>query len=306
MVPSGRCTYLPFELLILNPSPVSAGFQDLDYLIKAYAMNYVYAASLFKQENPSAQVSSKPSVLAMAPEYDEIPVEINQANYKNTRMYRGPLNWNQEEIAQINDHFSGEYLRGREATEGSFKARSANHDVLHMAMHALVDSEDASRSSLLFARDGSEDEDGLLFTEELYGMNLPANMVVLSACNTGLGQVREGEGMMSLGRAMAYAGCASIVTSYWAVDDKSTAELMALFYSELADGRSKQDALRNAKLQYLDQARGVAAHPYYWGGFVLFGEAEPLVGKPSMAWLYGLVVLLLLMVLFYRYRASKS
>jgi len=99
---------------------------------------------------------------------------------------------------------------------------------------------------------------------------------LLSACNTGVGQWKRGEGMMSLARAFQYIGCPSVVASLWNIDDIASANLLHTFYTELIQKKKKHEALRLAKLQYLDQADPLTSHPYFWAGFILIGETTPL------------------------------
>ncbi len=107
-------------------------------------------------------------------------------------------------------------------------------------------------------------------------MQLKANLAVLSACNTGSGKLSRGEGIMSLARGFMYAGCPSVITSLWSVDDKSTAVIMKHFYEGLSKGLSKDDALRASKLSYLKNADEIKSNPFYWAGFVLIGNPDAI------------------------------
>ena len=114
-------------------------------------------------------------------------------------------------------------------------------------------------------------EDGLLQVYEIFNLRLNADLVVLSACETGLGKEVKGEGLIGLTRAFMYAGAPSLVVSLWKVQDLSTAELMVGFYRSLKNGSlSKAEALRQAQLELI--RKGQLAHPYYWAGFVLMGQ----------------------------------
>jgi CHAT domain-containing protein len=115
-------------------------------------------------------------------------------------------------------------------------------------------------------------EDGLLQVYEIFNLKLNAELVVLSACRTGLGKEVKGEGLIGLTRAFMYAGAPSMVASLWQVADRSTADLMVTFYQQLNQDRDKADALRQAKLKVIEAGR--YAHPYYWSPFILVGEAK--------------------------------
>ncbi|MEL7006350.1 MAG: CHAT domain-containing protein, partial [Bacteroidota bacterium] len=139
-------------------------------------------------------------------------------------------------------------------------------------------------------------EDGMLHTFELFNMNLSAELAVLSACNTGIGKLQKGEGVMSLGRAFSYAGCPSIVMSHWSVDDRSTSELMSLFYKNLSEGKSKDLSLKQAKKEFLNNTDELRTHPLYWAGFVVLGDTKPLTngsGHQLIYWLIGVVLVIL-------------
>ena len=135
---------------------------------------------------------------------------------------------------------------------------------------------------------------------EIYNMSLPAELTVMSACNTGFGQLAEGEGVISLGRAFSYAGCQSVMMSLWMANDQSTAKLMDHFYKNLSQGQTKNGALKNAKLTYLENADPLTAHPYFWAGLVSTGDLSPLVINKTNYLLLGVIgfvgALLLLVV----------
>jgi CHAT domain-containing protein len=110
--------------------------------------------------------------------------------------------------------------------------------------------------------------DGILYAGEIYNLDIDAKLVVLSSCESGIGMLAEGEGMMALTRALLYAGAQNQIASLWKVEDKSSAELMILFYDELLSGKSIPEALRGAKLKIIEQN----VPPVFWGAYVLTGE----------------------------------
>jgi CHAT domain-containing protein len=140
---------------------------------------------------------------------------------------------------------------------------------VHFATHGKVD-EGSPELSRIFLQSGSED-DGNLFAGEIYNLELGANLVTLSACQTGLGKVVRGEGVIGLSRALVYAGAQNILVSYWSVADESTAVLMKDFYSNVLDHPDIPycESLRHAKLQLMTKKDFAA--PFYWAPFVLIG-----------------------------------
>lgn len=163
---------------------------------------------------------------------------------------------------------------GQDAKEENVKNSQALATArrIHFATHGLISERQPQYSSLVLTLDGDTREDGLLQVYEIFNLKLQADLVVLSACQTGLGQQLKGEGIIGLTRAFMYAGAPSVVVSVWRVADASTAELMVGFYRHLDRGDDKAEALRRAKLELMKNPR--YAHPYFWAPFVLIGETK--------------------------------
>ena len=155
----------------------------------------------------------------------------------------------------------------REASESAFKRYGEGFKYLHIASHGTFNADSPLTSALLLAKDSTND--GTLTVGELYSMRLNADLVTLSACETGLGKIANGDDVVGLTRGFLYAGSRSIVASLWKVDDEATAYLMTRFYGALK-GTSKREALRLAQLE----TRKKYPHPYYWAAFQLTGEAS--------------------------------
>jgi CHAT domain-containing protein len=139
-------------------------------------------------------------------------------------------------------------------------------------------------------------------------MSLNAEMVVLSACNSGYGKIRNGEGIMSIARAFAYAGCQSLISSLWKVPDHATKNIMVNFYTHLEDDKKKDQALQQAKLQYLQETTIPHAHPLYWAGFIAIGDMKPIHHEhpiPITYW-HLLGSILLLTVGIFMWRRNKK
>ena len=163
---------------------------------------------------------------------------------------------------------------GAEATEGRVKALGAETTHLHIASHGLLDDRFPLESALAFSipsRIREDEDNGLLQAWEIFEqIRIDADLVTLSACDTGRGKVLGGEGLMGLTRAFQYAGARTVVASLWSVGDASTGELMQLFYGYLKEGQSKADALRSAQLDLLRDSS--FSHPFHWAGFQLVGD----------------------------------
>ena len=302
ILPHGALGYIPFHILLASePTPEQKEelyYRGLDYLFRTYRIRYEYAASLLIQE----QVSNKGGhgYLGFAPKYqdneegtseprgdqeeteDQLATLIEDASNLEVQLneaVRGPLSpllFNQPEVKEVAALFKTEGYLAQEASEMNFKERAEKAQVLHLAMHTLLNDEDPLYSQLVFTEEGEDGEDGYLNAYELYNMKLKADLAVLSACNTGIGKMQKGEGIMSLSRAFKYAGCSNIVMSLWPANDASTKEIMVDFFKRLKAGEAKDQALRNARTQYLDNASNT--HPFYWATFVFIGDNAPLSG----------------------------
>ncbi|MEL6651447.1 MAG: CHAT domain-containing protein, partial [Bacteroidota bacterium] len=187
-----------------------------------------------------------------------------------------PLAHNQSEIRSLRQYFPARMFLSEQASEASFQQNASTYDIIHIASHALVNDQNPLYSHIRFSQEADSIEDGVLELAELFNLRLNAELVVLSACETGLGKLQRGEGILSLARGMSYAGANSVLTSLWQVNDASTADLMQRFYAHLDQGMSKDAALRNAKLDYLRESDQLGSHPYYWASFVPIGDMRPL------------------------------
>ncbi len=127
-------------------------------------------------------------------------------------------------------------------------------------------------------------------------------MAVLSSCSSGFGKMHRGEGMMSLARGFYYAGCPSVVMTLWQVSDKSSSELMTDFYKYLKKGKSKQEAMRLAKIDYLDSSDDLTSNPYFWSGFVVLGDSSPIYKKSGMVYWVCILALFIALLVFFQYK----
>ncbi len=309
LVPDGHLSYLPFDILVTEPVH-HHDYRRWPYLLQKYAVSYAYSATL---QWPSASSSptpltaaslpnffglfaDKPSLLALAPSYEGVQSDTSAQRALGTwRNAVVPLAWNRHEVEGLRRYLPGTFMTGDKAQEEVFKQQAAKHEVVHLAAHALLDEADPMQSQLVFSAATDSTEDGFLHAYELYGMDIPARLAVLSACHTGAGQLAEGEGLLSLARAFAYAGCPSVVMNRGAAHDATTPWIMDRLYHYLAQGHTKADALRYAKLDFLDQASAHTQWPAYWGGWMLVGDTEPLVANSEdyRCWWVGLVLLVI-------------
>jgi CHAT domain-containing protein len=166
-------------------------------------------------------------------------------------------------------------VSGDEATEAQVKKLPlSGYKILHFATHSLLDETVASGSALVLSADPMSEEDGFLQAREIYNLELNADLVVLSACQTAGGKMEKGEGIQGLSRAFFCSGSRAVVASLWDVNDESTSDFMKSFYGFLTEGETKQESLRLTKIK---MCRSDAWRPYHWAAFVLIGEGDAAI-----------------------------
>lgn len=298
LIPDGQLSYLPFELLL----PVAAPqhhfrFQELPYLLYQYAISYDYSATLWleNQRRASQTVAAK-ELLALAYSPNA------QRPFSNAqREPLIPLPGAIAELRYLEKQFEGSFWVNEQATESALMQEIGQYKVLHFAMHGLMNKAQPAYSSLALYPEADSLDAGHLYAYEIQQLRLQAQLVVLSACETGYGQYQAGEGLMSLGRSFMYAGTPSLLLSMWQVGDQSSVGLISDFYQQLANGVPKDRALQQAKIRHLQQSNMLTGHPFQWASFVQFGARTPidLPQKQNVPWLWlGTGVLLLALAVF--------
>lgn len=277
IVPEGRLAYVPFGVLLKDKGNLERlDYRNLNYLVRHNAISYQNSATIaYKRANKGFSSSLSNTLLAFAPSYHNVSdsILITRQVHEN-KLY--PLPGAKVEVKNITKIIEGEMYVDDFASETRFKEKADSYDILHLAMHTILDDENPMYSKLVFSQPGDSLNDGLLNTHEIYNMNLNAKMVVLSACNSGDGKFLKGEGVMSLARGFFYAGCPSLVMTLWTVEDLSGSILMSSFYKFLSQSFPKDVALQQAKLEYLESADPLKSHPYFWSGYVAIGDTHSL------------------------------
>ncbi|MBN1414214.1 MAG: CHAT domain-containing protein [Bacteroidales bacterium] len=303
LIPDQVLSYLPFEIMLTEPPEKNTGnYRNLSYLMKKYTLSYSYSASLLMDEHIRRKKPPNRKVLAIAPLYShtqESSLFSPARRHSIEHLY--PLPGACEEVKYITRLLKGRLLVDSMATEKAFKKFAPEFGILHLAMHTLINNQNPMYSKLVFTQWLNGPDEGMLNTYELYNMKLNARMVVLSACRSGDGVLQQGEGIMSLARGFLYAGCPSLIMTLWNVEDKSGMEVMQQFYHHIKKGRTKDIALRSAKLNYLTSAVPHKTHPYYWAGYLQIGDPIAIfVPSWFKNMLIALLTLLLLIILITR------
>jgi CHAT domain-containing protein len=270
VVPHGALNYVPFEVLTLQNRMV----------IERHAVSYAPSLNALVQLRGTPANTAPFRVLAVGnPAVAGAPAATDRGDVENLALL-GPLPFAEQELHAIGRTFRDRtrILSGASARESGLRdSRMAQYPVIHFATHGLVSDVQPKRSGLLLAPETGED--GLLQMSEIYGLGLKANLVVLSACQTALGREITGEGLIGLSRAFFYAGARSVVATLWNLNDRFAAEFVARFYSELNQGHSSEEALRRAKVAYVNHPQ--YSHPFYWSSLVMLGDGtRPLLAEP--------------------------
>ena len=211
---------------------------------------------------------------------------MDEESQKNTRasfMNGAKINPLPASEVEVNEIFKEFNLKNRSALVKSHSSTTesfvksgilSEYKYIHFATHGFVNSDSPELSGILLAPDTTGGNDGILFSGEIYNLNLNADLVVLSACETGLGKLSKGEGIIGLSRALLFAGTNNIIVSLWQVADKSTSDLMIHFYDNLLVNEKKKipyaQSFREAKLKLIENNK--YAHPYFWSPFILIGQ----------------------------------
>ncbi len=306
VIPDGSLWHLNFDLL-LTRNDISNNPKNLSYFFRDYAISYGNSVNFLLKVSRKAP---SPNTDCLAFSFsDSLNTEINSSmNFATLRNTKEDLPGSRREIMEISNLVNGEYFYGSDANEATFKARAGNFGILHLALHGDVDHKNPENSRLYFTNNKDTLEDNFLYGHELFNMQLPSELTVLSSCNSGMGKIKPGEGIMSLGNAFQYAGTKSLLMTHWEVSDEVTPEIIKLFYTNLKAGMDKATALQQAKLNYLKNADSFRTHPFYWGSFYLVGDSSSITfarGSDYLWYAAGVVIFLIVIVLFVRLHSSK-
>lgn len=311
IIPDAELNYLPFELVpTANLSQSFGGenklnyniYKEVPYLLRKAPITYNYSATLYLDAKEHDYSNVPEGFMGFAPDFSKVESFATTNREKQSKyedLLLSPLDNAAIEVNTIGKLTNGKVYDSFSATEAIFKAEGGNYGVLHFATHGILNHKYPLYSSLVLL--GDDTEDGLLHTYELYNMKLNAELVALSACNTGVGTIQKGEGAMSVARGFSYAGCPNIAMTLWPVSDQATQILMENFYGNLMRGMPKAEALQKAKLNFLDSGSGLICVPYFWSGLILVGTPDKLHSLQtlslSLGWMNWLLVMAILLVL---------
>lgn len=333
IIPDGALGYLPFEMLLTNNTSTDWKSKNTPFLLRDYAVSYAYSARLLDDNErtdgrnfggfgieyddetlknlaadstlPRQSVAPNPTRSGNLGTNGGRNLKADEASSVatvNTVSTRGDalstLAFADDEVRNIGKLLGSETIfLNADATKRAFLKNAPHCGILHLAMHGAIDEKNPLNSGLIFSK-SADSSSNYLTGYDLFGQQLTAGLAVLSACNTGNGELRRGEGVMSLARAFAFAGCPSTVMSLWSIPDESTSQVMLNFYTYLKQGESKDIALQKAKLDYLQNCTPQYAIPNYWGATVVIGNVAPTDFRAwyEKPWFIGGVAALLLLL----------
>jgi len=249
LIPDGLLHFIPFEALLTSSTQITS-YTGMPFLVKQNTVSYNTSATLY---NRAKTPEAKNSVLGVFPVFE------NSAQ---------ALNYSLAEAESLNKLMNTKLLMHQQASKENFLAFAKAHSILHLSTHA--------HSGNFTIPAAMEFYDDVMLLQEFYSLNLNPKLVVLSACETGVGKIQTGEGAMSLARGFQYAGAQNLLFSLWQVNDLSTSQLMTSFYENYSKTHSAFIANRQSKLDYLKNKdiSNAKKSPYYWSGFVYYGAME--------------------------------
>ncbi len=290
IIPDEEIHLVPFSALIANVPQNAINtmrYDLLPFLVYKYDLSYNYSSTLYTISNDR---KGRDELVSFAPSFEQ--------NASGESL--DSLLFNMDEVLVIQEIVGGRVRLDTSATTGRFKDDIQKYRIAHLASHAECNDTMPGVSKIYFS-------DGAVNAGEIYSLPSSLDLAVLSACETGRGKIRKGEGVISLARAFMSSGCSSIVTSLWKVKDKQTSKIMKDFYIQLSQSASKDKSLNEAQRQYLKTSVSSSYyHPYYWAAFIQIGNREPVFkqgygsGQRILLLVLGVGVILLLLYVFLR------
>jgi CHAT domain-containing protein len=288
IVPNNVTTTLPIEALVYDTANCNS-YKDISkhYLINSYKIQYAFSSTVWYNDT---KISSSNNLLCFAPEYDQ---------YASL-----PFNYNL--VEKFSKKYKGNFYLGKQAIKSNFINNANTNNVYHFALHANGKMNDAESARLIF--NGNADT-AFLTIDDIIDCKMAAPLIVMAACKTSLGKDYGGEGILNFAKAFKMAGNTATINSLWAIDDKATSEVVAMFYNYLDGNNTIANALHKAKKEFIFQSSEPEnANPLYWAGIVFYGSDNTIAINtqnvlPSKLWYaIGFILLITITIMFFKYK----
>lgn len=283
IVPDGVLGYVPFDVLLSEKPQHPTRFHNHAYLGQARRISYAYSATLLREmRDKKHRLQPTENLLALAPFFRGNAAQLREQLDTLSELLAlrrdtlAALPASGREALVVAKIYNGKALLGAESPKEILQQEAGRYRILHLSTHGKADDKVGDYAYLGFALPGDAPAFDKFYAKDIYNLALNADLVTLSACETGIGELKRGEGIISLARAFAYAGAKSIVTTLWSVNDARTGELMERFYKNLHQGMDKDAALWKAKKDFVAAHKKDAAHPYFWAGFIPIGDMRAI------------------------------
>lgn len=290
IVCDNRLSSIPFDVLLSKNVTSANNWKDLPYLIEKYNFNYIPSLQFLNLKAPTPSHNKK-KFLGLS--YS--PPQPNKMNIL-------PLNFAGKEVDDLSRLIDGDILTQQQCTEKNIQQKASEYMILHLACHGKADSLNGNESFLVLSEENSNSP-RIVYAHNFYSSSLNNDLVVLSACESALGQAFTGEGIIGLTRAFFYSGARSVLSTLWQVSDYQAGEILGNFYKNLLNQQDKASALANAKRTYIKNATTTYSHPFYWASYIISGDPDELsfsAGTSARIMVFGTIIGLFLTYLFYK------
>ena len=307
IIGDGILNTIPFSALLTQASSSWTNSEHL--VVSQYAVSYAYFCKMLLSEN---SIDQSGEFMSFGLEFDDYTLQHLQKLSKDSIKNKALLNnirsgslsnlpFSDDEARELADLMGGTSWTNEQATKSNFLKNIPTASIIHTATHSILNQDNPGQSSLIFTKT-KDSLDNLLRLQEIYNLQLDAEMIVLSACNTGFGRSERGEGLNSLARAFNFSGIPSVIATHWNISDEASKKMMELYYGFLQQGEAKDIALRHAQLEYLRNDKissPVFRLPVYWAAWMSVGDNRPLNERTSNSFpfiwiLLGIVLLVVI------------
>lgn len=305
IIPSKSVKGIPFETLLteeVGESDLSRPFKSIPYLLSRNAISYSYSASLLELQLENRSGPFERELLALAPVFDqsqeyshELKAFLKSVSVQQPIERLVSLPGTAREVVQIGDILEDSRRDGTDSNHSEsnaillrqqaseFELKSLNLSgarILHIATHSFINPNDPDSSGIILETEGRRGEDGILFAREILDLQIEAELVVLSSCDTASQTDNSNFELSGFAKGFVYAGARHLVASIWPADDVGTQILMQRFYTHIASGQSPNQALASAKMDLIEMG-GPIADPYFWAGFIHIGSPEGMMREAA-------------------------